>query len=488
MTAILEMILQEGTVEEFEDFLLLNTTAIDLNEALKLAKIHHRRDIAQILLANGASLAETDSEEALDVPVGSEEITKAMEKEEQVTFSPKEKIEHRKQEEVTNSLEDFVQMLFTSENRDINQLLIEMAKHGQFDRVQFLLVNGALTKSVDELGNTALMYAAEQGHEDIAKILLSYQANVNAENKEKKTPLMLAIENRHIPLFHRLLDHKATLAENITSTETLLQYARRKGGKNVVSALLLRYVTTGSIILFEYIKKFAPSLEEQKQYSEEIQQTGKLPRSLWEKHIRKAYSLCIETAYRPFIELGMLKEQEIQAMFAKLEEEIFSSRFDVSKPIPLCIAINRLNETININEGEMILEPFSQQELLRSQHMATQIVSAIERSKMTGEKDLSGLDLTSLASPPSILRQAPFSRHQASSSSSSHAASSSSEQPERMRTLHEIYGRVRELNPEIGPKKAMEEATLQYEKQEDVNSDENSEENEVKKNNTRRYQ
>jgi ankyrin repeat protein len=77
----------------------------------------------------------------------------------------------------------------SSDQKALNEDLLDAATKGNLGLVEICLDQGANIDYQDELGNTALHYAAYYEKDDIVLYLLENKANVNARNINGLTPL-----------------------------------------------------------------------------------------------------------------------------------------------------------------------------------------------------------------------------------------------------------------------------------------------------------
>jgi ankyrin repeat domain-containing protein 17 len=87
--------------------------------------------------------------------------------------------------------------------------LMEAAKCGFVEMVQFLLDRGADIEGIDDLGATALMRAAAGGHAEVVVLLLDRGADVNHDDWWDQTPLSEAATGGHRDIVDRLLSRGA---------------------------------------------------------------------------------------------------------------------------------------------------------------------------------------------------------------------------------------------------------------------------------------
>ena len=69
---------------------------------------------------------------------------------------------------------------FSEEEFFLEEELIEAAKNGNVEDVEDIINEGANIEHFDEIGNTALMYAAIYGHLEVVKLLIIAGADINA--------------------------------------------------------------------------------------------------------------------------------------------------------------------------------------------------------------------------------------------------------------------------------------------------------------------
>ena len=87
----------------------------------------------------------------------------------------------------------------TAKGRKIDFALLEAADKGQTAQVKKLLAQGANINATgaDNLGRTALMFAAWKGHTSTVKFLLDKNANWKTQDKGRRTAIMFAIVAQH---------------------------------------------------------------------------------------------------------------------------------------------------------------------------------------------------------------------------------------------------------------------------------------------------
>lgn len=88
----------------------------------------------------------------------------------------------------------------------VNEDLINAAKDDDFEKVQELIKTGVDVDTRDNMGMTALMYAAEKGNVEITEELINARANPYYKNLEKNNFIMIAIINGHFNIFRRFFN------------------------------------------------------------------------------------------------------------------------------------------------------------------------------------------------------------------------------------------------------------------------------------------
>jgi len=91
----------------------------------------------------------------------------------------------------------------------------------------------------DEIGNTALMYAAQEGYTEVVYLLLFWGADPNWKNKYNTTALMWASESGHQIIVEMLLANCAEVNAQNNAGHSALMLAAMRGHTRVVEILLL---------------------------------------------------------------------------------------------------------------------------------------------------------------------------------------------------------------------------------------------------------
>ena len=134
--------------------------------------------------------------------------------------------------------EHIILQVDNEENFTFELALLNVARAGQNEAVQFLLDLTDTTDHCNEEGTTALMLASEGGYEPVVKSLLLAGANVNIQDNDGRTALLIASENNHITIVHTLLEVGADLDLQISKGANALIIACTYGHSNVVELLL----------------------------------------------------------------------------------------------------------------------------------------------------------------------------------------------------------------------------------------------------------
>ena len=120
----------------------------------------------------------------------------------------------------------------------LSKLLIFNTHQNRVEIVGLLLHYGADVDGADNIGRTALIYAAEEGQETVTKLLLDYGADVAAAVINGRTALISAVAGGHETVTKLLLDHGADVAAALTNGRTALTYAVQRGYVAVTKLLL----------------------------------------------------------------------------------------------------------------------------------------------------------------------------------------------------------------------------------------------------------
>ena len=128
--------------------------------------------------------------------------------------------------------------------------LLNAAKYGHNETVQFLITLNVNIDFINEQGRTALMLASECGHEPVVQTLISGGANVNAQDNEEQTALMIATKNNSFEIVSSLLIAGTDADKADKNGETALTIACRMGHSKIGKLLIEKnakvFTTTSS--------------------------------------------------------------------------------------------------------------------------------------------------------------------------------------------------------------------------------------------------
>ena len=128
--------------------------------------------------------------------------------------------------------------------------LLNAAKYGHNETVQFLITSKVNIDCTNEQSNTALMLATECRHEPVVQTLIFGGANVNAQDNEGQTALMIATKNNSFEIVLSLLIAGADADKADKNGETALTIACRMGHSKIGKLLIEKnakvFTTTSS--------------------------------------------------------------------------------------------------------------------------------------------------------------------------------------------------------------------------------------------------
>jgi ankyrin repeat protein len=108
------------------------------------------------------------------------------------------------------------------------------ALHGQYDLVQFLVERKA---EINKPGWTALHFGAANGHVQVVRFLLERHAYIDAESPNGTTPLMMAARQGQATVARLLLDEGADPTPRNQSGFDAAAYARAAGNPELAAYL-----------------------------------------------------------------------------------------------------------------------------------------------------------------------------------------------------------------------------------------------------------
>ncbi|VDI08953.1 Hypothetical predicted protein [Mytilus galloprovincialis] len=117
--------------------------------------------------------------------------------------------------------------------------LIESAIRGNYDIVEFLIVNVKCNvNKTDRKGNSPIHKASERGHTAVAKLLLENNADVSHCNNDKTSPLYVACKGGYKDTVELLLQNNADVNQCNEDGRPPLYAACKGGHKDTVELLL----------------------------------------------------------------------------------------------------------------------------------------------------------------------------------------------------------------------------------------------------------
>ena len=131
-------------------------------------------------------------------------------------------------------------ILYDDENINFTfeSALLEAAKAGHNEAVQFLLKSGVDVHHCNKEGTTALMLASEGEHKQVVQTLVSAGANLNIQDNEGWTALMRASEHNHLAIVNTLIQHGADPNLQKSNGSNALMIASFHGHYDIVQVLL----------------------------------------------------------------------------------------------------------------------------------------------------------------------------------------------------------------------------------------------------------
>ena len=120
---------------------------------------------------------------------------------------------------------------------DLSSPLIAAAKAGDLTSVRSLLAQGDGMNEADNLGRTALWYAADQGHNEIVQLLVEQGADKEKSDTSKRSPLFMACCFGRLEVARYLLEQGANREKATVIGWTPLHVAADNG--HLVTAKLL---------------------------------------------------------------------------------------------------------------------------------------------------------------------------------------------------------------------------------------------------------
>jgi ankyrin repeat protein len=132
--------------------------------------------------------------------------------------------------------------LSPKKQKKLDSAFFEAAKKGNYEDMEWLLKASANIEAKDNLGMTALIWAAWQGRTETCAFLIGKGANINAKDANGNTALMRAIDNRNKDTFRLLLEKGADMQiirNNDGFTALMLARAGKDRNSFVYNAMLV---------------------------------------------------------------------------------------------------------------------------------------------------------------------------------------------------------------------------------------------------------
>ncbi len=128
--------------------------------------------------------------------------------------------------------------LTQTQQKELNDRLIDAAKNEDIKNVRELLANGADVDAKDKNGETALHWAACDGRVDVAKILIEKGADVDAKSNFNETSLHKAAFYGHVEVVKFLIENGVNVDATNNYWWTVLHEAAFYGHVEVTKVLI----------------------------------------------------------------------------------------------------------------------------------------------------------------------------------------------------------------------------------------------------------
>lgn len=252
-TTVLHAVSTEGYDDYANVFLCFNKAMIDLQDNLGQTALYkackkNYKNVAQVLLENGAYTATTDNDglTALDIACDYDFIDIV-----QLLLSHQAPIIQK-----NTDLKTALHVACSNNNVQIAELLLknkaklnEIDTHGQtplhlacrkghLNIIKLLIEYKPEVNIADHKSRTALFFACKNGNLEIAKLLLFKKANVTKENEFGNTPILIACKNNHLEVVRLLLEHKSNVNCSNKASLTPLHLASINKNKDIVLLLI----------------------------------------------------------------------------------------------------------------------------------------------------------------------------------------------------------------------------------------------------------
>ncbi|KAF3157612.1 hypothetical protein TWF569_000177 [Orbilia oligospora] len=112
------------------------------------------------------------------------------------------------------------------------------AKGGYEDIVRVLIESGANPEAKNHYGEAAILLAVREGHESIVRILIGIGVNLEVKNDYGETPLFVAAQKGYEGIFRRLMESKANIETRDRKGRTTLMAAAGEGCETIAELLI----------------------------------------------------------------------------------------------------------------------------------------------------------------------------------------------------------------------------------------------------------
>ena len=130
------------------------------------------------------------------------------------------------------------QILSETQQKELNQELINSVRERNLNKVEDLIDKGADINAMDNNGNTGLILVSWLGYKEIVELLINKGANINIKNNDGWTALILASWNNHKEIVELLIKNGADVNAKDVCNDTALMFASKEGHKEIVELLI----------------------------------------------------------------------------------------------------------------------------------------------------------------------------------------------------------------------------------------------------------
>jgi serine/threonine-protein phosphatase 6 regulatory ankyrin repeat subunit B len=149
---------------------------------------------------------------------------------------PKPRILHDSRQ----SLESYKSLAEQRRQGELDADLLSAAFHGDNEKIEKLLREGANMEATDSDDRTALTVAARWGRTETCELLIKYGANMGATDNDDRTVLMAAAVNGETETCALLIEKGADVNAKDWCGATALMWAAWKGNTKTCALLLAR--------------------------------------------------------------------------------------------------------------------------------------------------------------------------------------------------------------------------------------------------------